>query len=116
MKTTVLLRPMLRLLRGDTEPALLEAIDYLMAEARILKRRYPVHVAGCRNVTGWDGELSEATYIIHDRDVKAGGLGLRCQSFARQPHLSASQARVRMVSGTIRLQVTSIRPGVPTSI
>lgn len=40
MKTTLLMRLMLRLVRGDTERALLEAVDYLVAESRVLKKRY----------------------------------------------------------------------------
>jgi transposase InsO family protein len=40
MKSTFLMGLMLRLVRGDTEQVLLEAIDYLMAESRILKQRY----------------------------------------------------------------------------
>ena len=40
MKSTLLMRLMLRFVRGDTERVLLEAIDYLMAECRVLKKKY----------------------------------------------------------------------------
>lgn len=40
VKTTLLMKIMLQLLRGGTERALLQVIDYLMAEARVLKQRY----------------------------------------------------------------------------
>ena len=40
MKTTLLMRLMLRLVRGDTECVLLEVIDYLMAESCVLRKKY----------------------------------------------------------------------------
>ena len=40
MKTTLLMRLMLRFVRGDTECALLEVIDYLMAESCVLRKKY----------------------------------------------------------------------------
>lgn len=40
MKGKVLLTLLLRSMRGDTERALLEAVDYLMAKSRALKRKY----------------------------------------------------------------------------
>jgi hypothetical protein len=40
MKTTLLMRLMIRLVRGDPEHALLDVIDYLMAESRVLRKRY----------------------------------------------------------------------------
>lgn len=40
MKPALLLRLLLRLVRGDTERVLLEVIDYLSAESRVLRQRY----------------------------------------------------------------------------
>ncbi len=40
MKMAALVRLMLRLLRGDAQRALLEVVDYLMAEVRILRQKY----------------------------------------------------------------------------
>jgi len=40
MKTALLMRLMLRFVRGDTERVLLEVVDYLMAESRVFKKKY----------------------------------------------------------------------------
>ena len=40
MQATLLMKVLLKLLRGEEEQVLLEAIDYLMAEARILRLKY----------------------------------------------------------------------------
>ena len=52
MENALLMRVMLRLVRGDTERALLEVTGYPMAESRILERRYEKDAAsGCCSVT-----------------------------------------------------------------
>jgi len=78
MKSALLLRLLLRLVRGDTEHALLEVIDYLTAESRVLRQRYELDCG--RRLRLSDPQRWELAargravighgYIIHDGDAK----------------------------------------------